>query len=274
MTPRTSHHFLGLHPGGGMAQRRCQSVARLMLLLGLIVPFALADLRAQPGPVQDKKVADPPKSPPPPPVAPPQPGSTSDLVLTVPAPSFRFNIDPKSSLKELLPTPPKGPRSAGPLRGNDLSRVPEVRFEAPQGGVNAEAMQHIAHQIAKINHLNTKKMDGFIEALRSERPDLNGLPFAMGDACRTKGEHSKQFALAVATVRQAMRSPTPVSGPAPAIGPGGGRVGSGFAPPPATPGFNAPVEFRSGAVRSAQNGLGGGGPGTVFVNVSNAAGQG
>ena len=92
----------------------------------------------------------------------------------------------------------------------------------------------------------------------------------MGDACRTKGEHSKQFALAVATVRQAMLSPTPVSGPAPAIGPGGGRVGSGFAPPLPTPGFNAPVEFRSGAVRSAQNGLGGGGPQTVFVNVSNA----
>jgi hypothetical protein len=93
--------------------------------------------------------------------------------------------------------------------------VPEVQFEAPQGSANAEAIKHIAHQVAKINHLNEKKTDGFMDALRSERADLNGLPFAMGDACRTKGERSKQFALAVAMVRQALQSPATSSGPVP-----------------------------------------------------------
>ncbi len=120
-------------------------------------------------------------------------------------PRFQFNIDPKTPLKDLLPLPPKIERRAEPIRGNDLVRVPEVQFEASHGNVGAEAMKHIAHQIAKINHLNDKKPDGFIDALRSERPDLIGLPFAMGDACRTKGDRSKLFATAVATVREAMQ---------------------------------------------------------------------
>ena len=81
-----------------------------------------------------------------------------------------------------------------------------MQFQAPQGVVNNEAKNQIAHQIAKINHLNDKKTDGFLEALRGERLDLNGLPFAMGDACRTKGERSRQFNLAVATVRRALQS--------------------------------------------------------------------
>jgi hypothetical protein len=91
--------------------------------------------------------------------------------------------------------------------GNDLARVPEVEFEAPPAKdlAGTEATRRIAHQIAKVNHLNDKKADGFVEALRGERPDLAGLPFAMGDACRTKGERSRQFALAVAAVRRALQ---------------------------------------------------------------------
>ena len=63
----------------------------------------------------------------------------------------------------------------------------------------------MANTIAKINHLNQKKTDGFLDLLRGELTDLNGLPFATGDACRTKGERTKQFTLAVATVRRAMQ---------------------------------------------------------------------
>src|SRR5205823_12638656 len=63
-----------------------------------------------------------------------------------------------------------------------------------------------------------------------ERADLSGLPFAMGDSCRTKGERSRQFTLAVATVRQA-QAPVPVGLPAPTIGsfsgPFGGPPGAG-----------------------------------------------
>src|SRR4029077_6991754 len=56
----------------------------------------------------------------------------------------------------------------------------------------------------KINHLNQKKTDSFMEALLGKRTDLAGLPFAMGDACRTKGDRSRQFQIALATVRQAL----------------------------------------------------------------------
>src|SRR5439155_494829 len=49
------------------------------------------------------------------------------------------------------------------------------------------------------------KADGFMEALRGARSDLAGLPFAMGDACRTKGDRSRELTRAVATVRAALR---------------------------------------------------------------------
>jgi hypothetical protein len=51
---------------------------------------------------------------------------------------------------------------------------------------------------SRINHRNGKKTDGFLLALTGERTDLACLPFARGDAGRTKGENSRQFALAVA----------------------------------------------------------------------------
>jgi hypothetical protein len=120
-------------------------------------------------------------------------------------PRFQFTIAPNAPLKELLPAPPRT-RSGGPVLAADLAGVPEVEFAAapPKGLAGPEAMKATAHQIAKGNFLNDKKMDGFLEALRGERPDLAGLPFAMGDACRTTGERSRQFALAVATVRRAL----------------------------------------------------------------------
>ena len=68
---------------------------------------------------------------------------------------FHFKIDPNTPLKDLLPTPPKSGTPAGPLVSEDLSQVPEVAFEAAPGKQLAgqEATRHIAHQIAKINHL-------------------------------------------------------------------------------------------------------------------------
>jgi hypothetical protein len=129
-----------------------------------------------------------------------------DFLSFSPAQRFQFKIDPKAALKDLLPLPPRVKKITEPVLGDDLNRVPEVQFQArlAKDVPSAEAMKQIAHQMAKINHLNDKKTDGFLEALRKERLDLNGLPFAMGDACRTKGERSKQFALAVSTVRRAL----------------------------------------------------------------------
>ena len=111
----------------------------------------------------------------------------SSLILS--PPRFQFTIDAKTPLKELLPVAPKS-KTVAPFLTDDLTRVPEIEFQAPVAK-DAEAMKNTAHTMAKINHLNAKKTDGFLEALIGERPDLKGMPFAMGDACRTKGERNR-----------------------------------------------------------------------------------
>jgi hypothetical protein len=119
---------------------------------------------------------------------------------------FKFNIDPKTPLKDLLPVPPQAePKAASPLV-EDLARVPEVMFQEPlaRNLDTPKAMEQTALAIARVNHLNQKKSDRFMEALLETRPDLAGLPVAMGEACRTKGERSQQFASAVATVRASL----------------------------------------------------------------------
>jgi hypothetical protein len=259
MRDGTSFRLRELHPAPRTAFRSFRLLASILLMLGILAGSNRMGLQAQiPGSSEEKK--DLGKTPELPRAVPvPLPGAPSsqpiqavelrpDAPAPVPQPQrFQFTIDPKTPLKDLLPVPPKIERRALPVKGNDLSLVPEVQFEgsqasantqAPkhilrrrlenlsgrdQGGANAGALKHIAHQIAKINHLNDKKTDGFIESLRSDRPDLTGLPFAMGDACRTKGERSKQFAIAVAMVRQALQPPpvpvAPSSGPQQASSP-------------------------------------------------------
>jgi hypothetical protein len=119
-----------------------------------------------------------------------------------------FQIDPNTPSKDLLPVAPKVEKPAGPVLSEDLAQVPEVELQAAPAKMLpvADATRDTEHLIAKINHLNGKKADGFLEALRGERADLAGLPFAMGDECRTKNERSRQFALAVANVRRALQS--------------------------------------------------------------------
>ena len=119
---------------------------------------------------------------------------------------FQFTIDPKTPLKDLLPVPPNSKDSAPPVIVKDLTQVQEVQFQMPLAKLpTEEAQKQTAHTMAKINHLNDKKTDGFLEALRRERLDLTGMPLAMGDTCRTKGERSKQLAVEVAMVRGAFR---------------------------------------------------------------------
>jgi hypothetical protein len=156
------------------------------------------------------------------------------VALPSTAARFQFKIDPNTPLKEILPAPSKIQKITGPELGDDLTRVPEVHFQeaAAKDVPSAEAMKQIAHQIAKINHLNDKKTDGFIEALRGERLDLNGLSFAMGDACRTKGERSRQFARAVTTVRRALQPSSSASAQVPVVVPVSASVSSGTAAQP------------------------------------------
>jgi hypothetical protein len=136
-----------------------------------------------------------------------------------PAPAVqRFNIKilPNTPTKDLLPTPPPVKPSAGPEPGDDLAKVPEVEFQArPAKGAPTEKLaEQTARQLAKINHLNAKKTDAFMTALLESRPDLAGLPFAMGDDCRTSGERARQFTIAVNTVRQALAGNVALTGQA------------------------------------------------------------
>jgi hypothetical protein len=204
----TPHRLRDFRPVSRTAYPWFRRLAPFLLMLGVLASSDLTSLHAQKTSSFEEKKKDDDKKP-----FDKAPEPPRLLKAEEKRPSFDRNVsvfypkvDPKNTLKDVLP-PPKTDRMAEPLRGDDLSRVPEVQFEAAQGSNGPEALKHIAHQIVKINHLNGTKTDGFIEALRSERPDLSGLPFAMGDACRTKGERSRQFARAVATVRRALQSP-------------------------------------------------------------------
>jgi hypothetical protein len=117
----------------------------------------------------------------------------------------KFTIAPDTPIKDLLPAPPKAALVPGPLLTDDLAVVPEIDFQArPEKLTPDKHLEAIAHQLAKINHLNAKQTDAFMAALLENRDDLRGLPFVMGDECRTAGERSKQFRLAATAVRQAL----------------------------------------------------------------------
>ena len=126
----------------------------------------------------------------------------------LPVPRFTFKIEPNTPVKELLPAAPKGAPVRGPLLADDLNKVPEAEFAARPEKLPAvdKLTEQAAHQLAKINHLNAKKADAFMGALIENRPDLAGLPFAMGDDCRSGPERARQFTQAVATVRVAMQN--------------------------------------------------------------------
>jgi hypothetical protein len=119
---------------------------------------------------------------------------------------FNFKIDAKTPTKDLLPAAPKVAPINGPLLADDLAKVPEAEFQARPDKIpaNGKLTEQAAFQLAKINHMNAKNTDAFMTALIESRPDLAGLPFAMGDTCRTIGERTKQFTAAVNTVRQAL----------------------------------------------------------------------
>ncbi len=105
-------------------------------------------------------------------------------------------------VKYLLPKAPI-PKET-PILPDNLDDVPEIEFQRlPDQKLSVEkASDEIFQTITKINHINRTKRDCFVEALLDNRPDLNGLPFAMGDACRITGERRKQFAMAVGFVRE------------------------------------------------------------------------
>src|SRR5262249_27581966 len=101
-----------------------------------------------------------------------------------------------------------------------LTDVPEAMFEAlpiPEAKKEKEDerdrrgfrgdfknMERVAHTLAKISHLNKHRPDYFMHVLLQRRPDLQGLPFTMGDACRMKPEQNLPFRFAVSEVQGAL----------------------------------------------------------------------
>ena len=133
--------------------------------------------------------------------------------IIMPARRFEFKIDPKTPVKDLLPPAPEVKEATPPWLVKDLAQVPEVLFAkqeiakkklAPDGKqaqisqTEAEveldkAMEKTARLIAQINLINKQDPEYLIRVLRKTRPDLEGLPFIMGDACRQSKPRSLAF---------------------------------------------------------------------------------
>ncbi len=146
--------------------------------------------------------------------------------LDNPASTESFKDDRKNA--DLVPASPRNQpiqaRLALPVK---LSDVPEIHFQQPltKAMKTEDAQLHTAVTIDSVNFLNRRKTDACIETLMSKRPDLAGLPFAMGDSCRMKPEAGKQFVAAL-DVFHKTESSLPSSG---GFGgrPGGGGFGGG-----------------------------------------------
>jgi hypothetical protein len=108
-------------------------------------------------------------------------------------------IDPTTPAAALLPAPPEVSKAPVYL-GDDLACVPELALEAAPKSATEAWRDRKAHGVAVALHLNGKEEDGFLKALLAARPDLAGLPFAMGDACRTSGDRARAFKAAAEAV--------------------------------------------------------------------------
>ena len=152
----------------------------------------------------------PPTAPQPGPGVPfsgPQPVPTNPPVIP-PQRQFDLKFDKNAAPKDLLPSAPKVTPITGPVLTDDLKKIPEITFQGDViPGGKGDPANEMARQIAKINHVNAKKTDAFMATLLANRPDLTGMPFAMGDDCRTSGDRLKYFTQAAQTVRQAMAGP-------------------------------------------------------------------
>jgi hypothetical protein len=117
---------------------------------------------------------------------------------------FKFNIDASAVARDLLPVPSKAAVKLPHWTNEDLARVPELAFGEPLARTLSKdkAMEATAHMLANINHVNQAKTDGFLLALLDARADLRGMPFLMGENCRTREDQAKIFALVADMVRQ------------------------------------------------------------------------
>ena len=117
------------------------------------------------------------------------------------------NLESKSSKNashvspaDLWPMAPKSiPRPANRIF-EDVKMAPEVAFqEALSSKMSTEgATAAIEIQLASIRQANRKEPDAFLAGLLDRRDDLRGMPFQMGEACRTVGPRA-MFLAALST---------------------------------------------------------------------------
>ena len=96
-------------------------------------------------------------------------------------------------------------KKAWQMYGDTLSEEEVLAKAAEAAGKREKTQQQIARQLEAIRFLNQKKSDRFVELLLETRPDLAGLPFVMGDACRLKKEEGHKFTAAVAMVQTSLK---------------------------------------------------------------------
>ncbi len=134
------------------------------------------------------------------PLVPPPPAMPSPV-------RFTFTFDPKTPIADLLPKAV----ALQPLpdwRNEDLAKVPELAVgePVPKALTKEQALKATAHLLAKINHLNQRKTDGFVLALLDRRAELRGLPMRMGEQCRMRQDQAQVFAMIADAVHQHMVS--------------------------------------------------------------------
>jgi len=129
-----------------------------------------------------------------------------------PPPRFSFKIDPKTPLADLLPPAPLMTTTLPGVLNDDLILVPELMFAKPLGKELEffKSQEATAHRMAKINHLNQAKEDGFLHAFLARRDDLRGLPFLLGKDCRSDEKKAAYFELVTLMVRNQLRAGVPV----------------------------------------------------------------
>ncbi len=119
---------------------------------------------------------------------------------------FRFAFDAKLPPSAMLPTPVKVTAKRPAWHNEDLAKVAELTIGEPIASNlrKDDALEATARMLAKMNHLNRKKTDGFMLELIAARTDLQGMPFRMGEECRTREEQARVFNVIVEAIHQAL----------------------------------------------------------------------
>jgi hypothetical protein len=118
-----------------------------------------------------------------------------------------IKIDPDTPLAKLLPNTPKNAAKVAAPFNEDLRQVAEIGVGEPIARTLKfeESVQQMADIFGRVNYLNGKKRDGFLDALIARRTDLQGVRFRMGAACRTSEVQGKIQPFLSMTIGEATR---------------------------------------------------------------------